>query len=83
LKADYKTTDTALAAYIITLGHVPRNIDYDQPRFEFTFKSNSVNIDDFATKYITGNALVDPATYNRVYRKLLRIVRNHLQWGEE
>lgn len=79
----YKTTDTALAAYLITLNHIPQDIDYDKPRFEFTFNQNGESINQLATQYITGNARVDPATYNRVYRKLLRIIRNRLQWSDE
>jgi hypothetical protein len=79
----YKTSDTALAAYLITQGHYPLHIDYEQPRFEYSFENNNIELAQHASKYVTGNALVDPATYNRVFRKLSRIVRSKIQWQDE
>ena len=79
---NYKTTDTALASYLITQGFLLLAIDYSQPRYDFIFKP-ATKIADYATKYVVGTALVDPATFNRVNRKLLRIVRNQIQWGDE
>lgn len=79
----YTTTDTALATYLIVEGFTLDKIDYSQPRFEFTFKNDTDNIQEHATKYISGNALVDPAAYNRVNKNLLRIVKKQLQWGGE
>ena len=79
----YSTTDTALATYLIVEGFTLNAIDYSKPRYEFIFSNNADEIQEHATKYISGNALVDPATYNRVNKKLLRIVKNQLQWWGE
>jgi len=79
----YSTTDTALATYLIVKGFTLDKIDYSQPRYEFIFGNNADKIQEHATKYISGNALGDPAAYNRVNKKLLRIVKNQLQWGGE
>jgi hypothetical protein len=81
--SQYTTTDTSLAAYIITKSHIPKNIDYNQERFVFSFENNESNLESLENNYITGNALVDPLIYNRVYRRLLRIIRNRSQWGDE
>ena len=79
----YTTTDTALATYLIVEGFILDKIDFSQPRFEFTFKNASADIQEHATKYITGKALVDPAAFTRVNRKLQRCIRKQLQWGVE
>lgn len=79
----YTTTDTALATYLIVEGFTLDKIDYSQPRFEFTFKNATTDIQEHALKYITGKALVDPATYTRVNRKLLRLLKNQQQWEDE
>jgi hypothetical protein len=82
--SQYTTTDTSLAAYLITKSYIPKSIDYNQERFLFAFEnSNGRNLESLANDYITSNALVDPLTYNRVYRRLLRIIRNRSQWGDE
>ncbi len=79
----YTTTDTALATYLIVEGFALDKIDYSQPRYEFIFKNNTSEIQEYALKYITGKALVDPSAYTRVNRKLLRLVKNQLQWWGE
>ena len=81
--SDYITSDTAEATYLIVKSKPPKFIDYDKPRFEFTFEDNGLKITELANEYITGNALVDPAVYNRVNKKLLRIIRSRIQWGDE
>ncbi len=78
----YKTSDTALASYLITEGYPLLSIDYAQVRFEFIFPM-SVEIKELASKYIIGKALTDPAVYNKVNKKLLRIVRQKIQWGDD
>jgi len=78
----YRTSDTALASYLISSGFVLRTINYSQPRFEFTFPL-SVEIQEHASKYLIGTALTNPSIFNKVNRKLLRIVRQQIQWGED
>jgi len=79
----YTTSDTAQATYLIVEGYILSAIDYSQPRYIFSFQNNADTIQEFATKYITGKALVDPAAYTRVNRKLLRLLKNQMQWGDE
>ena len=78
----FTTTDTALASYLITQGFIPDKIDYTQPRYEYSFNSDS-DIRIHASDYITGQARVDPATYNRINRKLNRIVKKGIQWEDD
>ena len=78
----YKTSDTALAAYLIASKYELQNIDYSQPRFQFVFQEDG-GIKPATDLYITSQALVDPATYNRIYRRLTRTLHKQLQWGDE
>ncbi len=77
----YKTTDTALATYLITEGFIPTEIDYSKPRYEFVFPNGNSQLQDLASKYITGQARVDPATFARINRALMRLIKNEQQWG--
>ncbi len=78
----YRTSDTSLGAFLITSQFILLYIDYSKVRFEFVFP-DSTEIQEAATKYISGNALTDPATFSRVNRKLLRVIRKQCQWEED
>ncbi len=78
----YRTSDTALASFLVTQHFFLSSIDYSQPRFEFVF-TMSEQLQAQANNYIVGNALTDPSHYSRVYRKLLRILRKQVQWEED
>lgn len=78
----YSTSDTALATFLITSGHQVIEIDYSQPRFEFSFSDNP-EVRELATNYITGHALTEPIAFDRINKKLLRIIRNQKQWEED
>jgi len=78
----YKTSDTALAAYLITANYQINTIDYSQQRFQFVFPDDN-GIASAANLYLTSQAKVDPSTYNRIYRRLTRTIHRQLQWGEE
>ena len=78
----FKTSDTALASYLITQGFILQSVDYSQPRFEFIFP-DSLETKEHASKYLIGKALTNPAVFNKVNRKLLRIVRQKIQWGDD
>ena len=77
----YQTSDTSLACYLITLGFILNDIDYSQPRFIFTFRESHTTLQEHEHIYIAGKATVDPATYSRVNRKLMRTMKNLSQWG--
>lgn len=78
----YKTSDTALASYLVVSGFVLQSIDYSQPRFEFSFIMSS-RIQEHASKYLIGAALTDPVVFNKINRKLLRIVHHQIQWEDD
>ncbi|KKN22225.1 hypothetical protein LCGC14_0917260 [marine sediment metagenome] len=81
----YKTSDTALAAFLVTQGFPLDAIDYANPRYEFIFSDGNLDVDkikEAATNYLIGEARVDPAVYNRVLRKLTKIVRVQGRWEQ-
>ena len=78
----YKTSDTVLASYLIVADFALKGIDYSKPRYEFSFPM-SAEIQEHATKYLIGKALIDPVRFNRVNRKLLRIIQHQIQWEED
>ena len=78
---EYRTSDTPLAAYLITQGYLPSSIDYSTPpRWEIVFGDVSEDIRDVASRYIAGLALVEPIAFNRILRRLTRIMRLESQW---
>ena len=80
----FRTSDTPLAAYLITLGNIPTEIDYSSPpRYEFVFSNSSEGIEQQASLYTAGLGRVEPITFNRILRKLSRIIHNQGQWGED
>ena len=78
----YRTSDTALAAFLRTQNFFLVTIDYTKLRFEFVF-NDSENLREAVNNYITGNALCDPSAFARVNRKLNRIIRKQVQWEED
>ena len=78
----FRTSDTALAAFLVTQSFPLNAIDYSSPRFEFVFDGNIDEdlIKEASQNYQTSKALVDPATYNRILKTLLRAVRDRGQW---
>jgi len=82
VKQDFSTTDTALATFLIASGHYFSRIDYSQPRFEFSFPDTN-GIRELANQYVTGQALTEPNTFNRINKKLLRIIAKRAQWGDD
>ncbi|KKM70539.1 hypothetical protein LCGC14_1439780 [marine sediment metagenome] len=78
----FRTSDTALAAFLVTQGFPLSAIDYSSPRYEFVFDGNIDEdlIKEASQNYQTSKALVDPATYNRILKTLLRTVRDRGQW---
>lgn len=79
----YRTNETALATYLICQGHKLLQIDYSNPpRYEFVFSNNN-GIQDEITKYLTQKALVNPAAYQKINRKLMRLVKTRIQWWQD
>ncbi len=78
----FRTSDTTLATYLITKQFFLLSIDYSQPRFEFCF-SDSADVRQAASNYVTGNALAEPSAFARVNKKLLRIIHKQVQWEDD
>lgn len=76
----YSTSDTALATYLLTEGFTLLDIDYSQPRYLFHFDGDPQTLREREHLYIAGRATVDPAVYSRVNKRLMRAIKNHLQW---
>ena len=77
----YKTSDTALATYLLIQNFKLVDIDYSASRYEYYFL-NADDILDKAQTYMTGRARVDPAVYQRINRQLARVIKNTGQWVE-
>jgi hypothetical protein len=78
----FKTTDTALATFLIVKNCILERIDYSSPRYEYHFKNHS-SVRELAQSYLIGQGLADAATLIRVNKKLIRILHNRLQWRDE
>ena len=78
----YKTSDTALASYLIAADFPLQSIDYSQPRYEFSFPM-SLQIQEHATRFLIGKALTNPSIFFKVNKKLRRIIHNQRQWEED
>jgi len=77
----YQTSDTSLATYLITEGFILIDIDYSQPRYVYSFNGTLEKLKEYEHKYIAGKAKVDPSIYSRVNRKLMRAIKNQIQWS--
>ncbi len=77
----YTTSDSSLATYLLTEGFELLDIDYSNPRYVYVFNGNIDTLKEYEHKYITSKAKVDPSVYSRVNRKLMRAIKNRLQWS--
>ena len=78
----YRTSDTSLSAYLVTIQFALLYVDYGKPRFEFVFPGSD-KIQMAARNYLSGNAHCEPSALIRVNRKLLRIIRKRCQWEDD
>ena len=78
----YRTSDTPLATYLVISGFPLQSVDYSGIRYNFEF-ARSPDVEAHASLYITGKALCDPMAFDRVNRKLLRIIRKQIQWCDD
>jgi hypothetical protein len=79
----YKTTDTALAAYLYCKGFRITDIDYTNQRADIYFDRDTPEIREHARLYFTDIAQVTPSSYSRISKRLSNIIRNHTQWTED
>ena len=81
----FKTTDSSLASFLITSGHKLISIDYSQPRYELYFEESPdiPTLKDLQNKFLLGTALTNPSVFDKVNKKLLRIIRSQIQWEDD
>jgi len=80
--AFFKTTDTALATFLIVKDCELVAIDYSAPRYEYQFK-DTVSIRELSQAYIIGRGFADASTLIRVNKKLLRLIHRQRQWKDD
>lgn len=79
---EFPTSETPLAAYLLTAGFKLLTINYSSHPYIYHFSNNN-NIKDAAQTYIIGLARVEPASYQRTYKQLVDTILNKRQWGSE
>ena len=77
---EYRTSDTSLAAYLLTEGFTEPSLEqlpneHGGTRGVFIFTNDTTALQECIRKYQTGQASVEPATYLRNYRHLVRRAR--------
>ena len=75
---EYRTSDTTLSAFLIISQFTLLYIDYSHARFDFAFPLSD-EIKAASTHYLSGNALIEPSSFTRIHRKLLRLIRKQCQ----
>lgn len=80
--SQYKTNDSAVASYLIQKGLTPEIIDYSQPDAVIVFANPDKSATTLANNYLTSTANADVATFHRINRALVKIIKRHLQWGD-
>lgn len=75
----YKTSDSALASYLVTkgmkvLGTVPHS--RDPRRLVFVFVDHPER-DEYVEEYLTGNDMVSASYYARTYKVIKKLIHEH------
>ena len=77
---EYRTSDTPLAAYLLTEGFSVLDVEqhkdeHGRMRAIFIFANDSTALGECLRLYQTGQASVEPSTFLRNYRSLVRRAR--------
>ena len=78
----FKTTDTALSTFLLVKDCILIEIDYNQPRYEYQFQ-DTPELRDLVHSYLISKGFADANTLIRINKKLLRIIHNKQQWGDD
>ena len=71
----FKTSDTALAAYLVSEGFGTPDIEFDGSRASFTFNKNNPKIDKVIGNFDTARAKGNIVLFFNAYQVLLRRIR--------
>ena len=81
LQGKYETSNTALAAYLISEGFSLSEIDYSDPqRANFIFPNNNESLSQCARNFQMAQAKGNIVLFFNSYRTLLRKIRNESEW---
>lgn len=72
----FETTDSALAAYLISEGFTKPGIKLDNNRCVFCFIDNNNSISAFVTNYQSGKAIGNIPAFYHSYKHVLRRVHD-------
>ena len=79
----YSTTNTPLAIYLISQKYNLSEIDYSQSRYSFIFDGNYDELFSVELAYLSGTAKVEPTSYERIRKRLMRVIHRQGQWNED
>ena len=71
----YKTSDTALAAYLITEGFGIPDIEYNGSRAFFIFSKENPQLEKYINDWDTARAITNAALFFYAYQNLLRRIK--------
>ena len=72
---NFRTSDTALAAYLVSEGFGTPDIEFDGSRASFSFTKNNPKIDKFIGNFDTARAKGNIVLFFNAYQVLLRRIR--------
>lgn len=78
----WPTSDSSLAAFLITQGYRIGFIDYSQPRANLAFIM-AAGIQDKANDYEAGLGRIEPKNYRDIVKKLARVTQKGIQYDED
>lgn len=69
--SQFSTSDTPLAAYLLSQGFNLTDVNYSEPRVAFIFDNSNGRLQEHVRLFLSGKALVEPARYLSNYRMLV------------
>lgn len=73
--SDFRTSDTALAAYLASEGFGSPNIEYNGSRAYFLFSRENPKIEDYISAFDTARATGNIVLFFNAYQTLLRRIK--------
>lgn len=78
---DFRTSDTPLAAYLISEGFEPLDIDYSNPkRADIIFPNDSSSMITFIREYQLSKAVGNITSFYNAHRYLIHLIHARLPW---
>lgn len=78
---EFRTSDTPLAAYLLSEGFEPQDIDYSNPqRADIIFPIDSSSMATYVREYQLGKAIGNIVAFYNAHRYLIHLITNTLPW---